>query len=350
MKLIGIIFFTFIFCGSLSRADEATFQKIGYYDPSASLVKLDNGDALFIGTSVFRFDHQSATWFKVNSPNIPRTGHDAIQLDNGHVLIVGGFDSNSKQLLTPEIYDVKSDRWVTSTDAPQTFKRGAMVQLSNSEVLVVGRDPSGWNWDCNKAFIFNVIKNSWVAVDAPYTYCPNTKLYKMTSGKVMALSEVNGLDTLLFDPITRSWAGKYSQIKQPGGNRGVSGQTADHSVFIAVNADSPSNTGKIIKYDESSNQWHYIADWPGAFERDPNYGNFGFTTMEEKFVLFGYRQNFGFDGQVYDPKLKVWSSFKDPGVGINYGPSLLQASLITNNRLLAVPPHSGGISVLFPIH
>ena len=70
--------------------------------------------------------------------NTPRTGHAAVLLANGKVLVAGGDDPNEQGLASAEIYDPATNKW-TSTGSMLTPRvaRGAVV-LKDGRVLVTG--------------------------------------------------------------------------------------------------------------------------------------------------------------------------------------------------------------------
>ncbi len=68
----------------------------------------------------------------------PRTGHAAVLLPNGKVLVAGGTDKNDNDLASAEIYDPAANRWnATGSMLTRRVARAAVV-LKDGRVLVTG--------------------------------------------------------------------------------------------------------------------------------------------------------------------------------------------------------------------
>lgn len=69
--------------------------------------------------------------------NIPRFDHNAILLDDGNVLIVGGI-TNKKQLASAEIYDFNLNKFIKINDMKHTRVKPQIEKLKNGEILIIG--------------------------------------------------------------------------------------------------------------------------------------------------------------------------------------------------------------------
>ena len=77
-------------------------------------------------------------WKKVNSMSSDRRAHAATLLDDGRVLVVGGFN-NRADLTSLEIWNPKSGFWSTpSATMPKPRNRGTVTALKTGKVLLAG--------------------------------------------------------------------------------------------------------------------------------------------------------------------------------------------------------------------
>jgi hypothetical protein len=91
------------------------------------------------------YDPATDTWTATGSLITGRAGHRAVRLDNGNVLVVGGENQSFHGLASAELYNVASGTW-SSAGSMQTARAGthAAVLLPSGRVLVSGgRVPSG---------------------------------------------------------------------------------------------------------------------------------------------------------------------------------------------------------------
>ena len=107
---------------------------------------LDDGRVLIVGgvtgnengnikrlNSAEVYNPTSNTWTKATSMSETRTGHIAIKLGDGRVLIAGGTGLNST-----EIYDPTSDTWSSGPNMTEERAYFTVVELPNGDILVNG--------------------------------------------------------------------------------------------------------------------------------------------------------------------------------------------------------------------
>ena len=88
----------------------------------------------------------------------PRTGHDAVLLPNGKVLVSGGVDAGEHALASAEIYDPATNQWTATGGMLTPRASRAAVVLKDGRVLVTGGG-EGWNL----AEIYNPASGVWHA-------------------------------------------------------------------------------------------------------------------------------------------------------------------------------------------
>ena len=80
----------------------------------------------------------SWSWRVTHSLNTARSGHTATLLQNGMVLVAGGFDINGNRSKSAELYDPASGTWTTTGSLNTARANHTMTLLQNGMVLVAG--------------------------------------------------------------------------------------------------------------------------------------------------------------------------------------------------------------------
>ncbi|MCP4708188.1 MAG: hypothetical protein GY869_06160 [Planctomycetes bacterium] len=117
-----------------------------------SATRLDDGDVLVVGgygqlfgkvpiaTTLARvFDQESKSWRVLKGVlNYGRLGHGAIKMANGKVLIVGGRGQDNKAMGSVEVYDPAWERFEVVGKMAEKRLRPCLNMLSGGRVLVTG--------------------------------------------------------------------------------------------------------------------------------------------------------------------------------------------------------------------
>lgn len=130
---------------------------------------LNNGRVLIAGGFVANgggldsaevFDTASNTFASAENMSVARAGHTATSLPNGKVLIAGGYNGN--YLGSGELYDPASGRF-TSTGRMVTPRSGHVaVLLNDGKVLLVGGVGTGWTF-LSDAELYDTKTNTFTA-------------------------------------------------------------------------------------------------------------------------------------------------------------------------------------------
>ncbi len=110
---------------------------IGGYDGG----ELYGGDGSLIAR-VQRLDPTSGRWSEVDPLSAARAGTTSVRLADGRILVVGGFDgdgfSYGQALGAVEVFDPESGRWTTMPDLLQPRYDAEAVVLDDGSVLLMG--------------------------------------------------------------------------------------------------------------------------------------------------------------------------------------------------------------------
>ncbi|MCH7772419.1 MAG: hypothetical protein IIA49_15625 [Bacteroidetes bacterium] len=210
-------------------------------------VVLPNGNVLVTGGQSFSanaitntseiYNYKTDTWSYAASMNVHRAAHRMVLLDNNRVLVIGGY-----KLRNCEIYNIKENNW-TITDSLKVVRYFGWTAslLNNGEVLVVGGfvvsdDLKTLNY-LNNVEIYNLSLNKWRETDSlkngrayhSATLLNNGNLL-ISGGETDAGVELN--DCEIFEPSLEKWTDadslitaryKHSAILLSNGNVLVSG-------------------------------------------------------------------------------------------------------------------------------
>src|SRR5437016_3158178 len=131
--------------GDGSSATMATARR------NSTATLLQNGKVLVVGgnngpalASAELYDPVTNIWSNAANMVSPRTHHSATLLQNGKVLVAGGFasvylpgSSGRPVYSSPELYDPRTNTWSSAGQAAGRFQHAATL-LNNGKVLVAG--------------------------------------------------------------------------------------------------------------------------------------------------------------------------------------------------------------------
>ena len=244
---------TVLIAGGSDLANEETLDSAEIYNPTTgtftllistlntarvgqTATLLDNGQVLIVGgydpdygliADAELYDPPSQTFIDLGDTNSPRYGHTATMLQNGQVLIAGGevdaIPSGAHN--TAELFSLANQTF-TPVPVPMTTAREghAAVPLNNGQVLITGGDnpPNG---SLNSAEIYDPPSNTFVAVASPMTVPRISHVMTLLNGgKVLvaggAADSNSGSAALnaaeLYDPITQRFVlvGNMTSVRE----------------------------------------------------------------------------------------------------------------------------------------
>jgi N-acetylneuraminic acid mutarotase len=138
---------TVLIAGGSELANEETLDSAEIYNPTAGTFTLLS-----------------------NTLNTARVGHTATLLNNGQVLIVGGYDPETGLIADAELYDPPSQTFIDLGDTNAPRYRHTSTVLQNGQVLIAGGEtdpvPTG---AYNTAELFDPVRQAFTLVSVPMT-------------------------------------------------------------------------------------------------------------------------------------------------------------------------------------
>jgi hypothetical protein len=165
------------------------------------------------------FDPATATWNRGEPLSVGRSGHQAVTLVDGTVLVAGG-RSAAGFLTSTEIYDPVNGMWRSVNPLATARQRFAAIRLSDGRVLAAGGETAAMPVTTRHAEVFDPSTGLWSPVaDIPagMTRAAGTL---MGNGLVVVVS--NGLP-FVFDP-----------SPAPSGNWSSGGSAAQYTAAVTL--------------------------------------------------------------------------------------------------------------------
>ena len=222
------VFIILLFLCELTQA-----QKIGGWVTTDSLhdgrkshagVQLNNGNILITGgytptqgngsNEAELFDINIQKWSMITPMNKRRAYHDLVKLKDGSILAIGGFSERSCEILSNDY-----SKWIF-TDSLKTRKYwgASAVLLQDGNVLVIGgtidtqTDTTGALKECE---LYNYNEKKWQVMQQLHVGRYSHTATLLNDGKVLVVGGKNidhGVKLLnsceIYDPVTRGW--KYT--------------------------------------------------------------------------------------------------------------------------------------------
>jgi N-acetylneuraminic acid mutarotase len=252
-----------------------------------------------------------------------RTGHVAVLLADGGVLIAGGHAPGDQVLGSAELRGSASGTWAATT-AMTTPRAGASaVRLNDGRILVVG----GWTGSgvTGGAEIWDPASEVWNATGSLAHPRAGHEAVLLDDGRVLVVgggSSMTGFAALAerFDPTTGSWsaAGALSL-----GRQHLSVTRLPDGSVLAAGGDAEGDLGVTLceRWDPSTTTWSLTG--PLSTERSHDEaGGFASTLLGDGRVLVagGVRLDGAMDylssAEVYRPSTGSWAPVPPfPGVG-----------------------------------
>jgi hypothetical protein len=166
--------------------------------------------ALFgFATDAEIYDPEANRWSATAPMATNRIGQTATRLPDGRVLVAGGGDETGGILNSTEIYDATQDRWISA--APMAVARSGHVAalMANGDVLVaggIGEEPNALNLSLTSAELYDPRTNVWVTVANMVDFHPEDTATQLRNGMVLVVGATGQSRPELYDPEHNRWS------------------------------------------------------------------------------------------------------------------------------------------------
>lgn len=265
---------------------------------------LNNGKVLIEGgfapgsytTDSELFDPTTGVWTETGSLNQGRGEHSATLLQDGRVLVAGGYAG--PVLNSAEIYDPATGAWTLTGSMNQVRTRHTATLLPNGKVLVAG----GWNGDViSGAELYDPTSGSWSSAGNMLIPRAGQVAVLLQNGNVLiaggaTLNNQLTTESELYDPNTNTWT-------QTGSLNVVTGGTGVllHNGKVLMAGDGTANAEL---YDPATGAWTLTESMQHA--RSAGLGMQALL-LTDGTVLIAGGDSAG-TSEVYDPSTGTWGS------------------------------------------
>jgi hypothetical protein len=262
-----------------------------------------------------RYDPVADTWTATGSMAAARTGHLAVRLPDGQVLVVGGDPQRSTgPVAIPEVYDPATGTW--SPTAPKTTDAdGTLTVLPDGQALVAG----GATRPSAAAERYDPRTNRWTQVADMTTprYVGETATV-LTNDQVLVVGGVGPPCTKTcspltsaerYDPVANTWT---ATAPMRATHPGHSATLLPNGQVLIVGDYALSQTPE--RYDPASNAWTPAGTVPVGFAS----GGQTATVLPTGQVLVLTSVAEGPLAQVYDPVTDRWVVSAPPATSRRY--------------------------------
>ena len=212
------------------------------------------------------YDPSTGSWSPTGSGNTIRTGHTATLLQNGKVLVAGGFGLDS--LGTAELYDPATGRWSPTGSLRVARYLHTATLLQDGRVLVAGGSNDGeLFFNLPDAELYEPVAGAWSAtayLNFPVIMHTATLL---PSGKVLVAGGYQSISlntAQLYDPANGKWsyAGNLNTARDshaatllPNGAVLIAGGEARHASLRDRSLTVVENIGTAEVFDANTATW-----------------------------------------------------------------------------------------------
>lgn len=215
----------------------------------------------YIAQSAEVYDSQNNLWQQTPLMHYPRVGHTATRLQDGRVLVAGGYFyrdelvGNDEELSDAEIYDPQSNTWEAAKPLNHTLSGHTATLLNDGRVLVSGRvlGMEDDNWQ-PYASLYDPQTDTWIETPNPVIAATLSTL--LSDGRVLAIDGGNG-DAAIYQPADGRWVTVNPVPGEVGMNQVLLVLPDRRVLLIGGVSSSPEEKPLLTPYvfDEQTLQW-----------------------------------------------------------------------------------------------
>jgi N-acetylneuraminic acid mutarotase len=175
---------------------------------------------------------------ETNPMTAVRALHTATLLENGKVLVAGGYSSDTTFLNTAEIYSPDSAAWSPTDSIATARKNHTATLLPNGKVLIVGGDIGAPPY-FSSAELYDPAYGTWSATGSMSFGRSGHTATLLPNGKVLVAGGAGSIAEL-YDPVSGAWSptgsmahsrGGHTATLLPNGKVLVAGSTAESELY-----------------------------------------------------------------------------------------------------------------------
>ncbi len=258
-------------------------------------------------------------WIQTGSMVTPRSGHDAVQLLDGRVLVVGGADRQNTQsgpeLTSAELYDPVSGTWSATGSMLKPRYGLPPTLLLDGRVLVGDRDDAAADVVTFGSEVYDPERGTWSSSGTMTKdfVADGSTATLLRDGKVL----VSGLSgAQLYDPDSGTWSATGTMIT-PRHNHTAT-LLRDGDVLVAGGWQIGRSCGlmechpapdEAELYDPDTGSWTAIPN-STAEKASPRFGGQWASLLQDGTVLLMFDST-----KLYDPTSGTWSALAAPPPG-----------------------------------
>lgn len=265
--------------------------------------------------------------------------HTATLLQNGQVLVVGGYNNNP--LASAELFDPVTKTWSPVGSLASARDSHTATLLQDGQVLVVG----GYTYDGSQAFarasaeLFDPVTKTWITVGGLTTSRGHHTATLLPNGQVLVVGGIGSnfsalASAELFDPATKTWSPVAGLIIPRGLHTATLLQNGQ---ILVVGGSQPGSTlASAELFDPTTKIWSTVASLNAG--RDAHTA----TLLQNGQVLIVGGFRFGgtnvASAELFEPATKTWSTL---ATGLTGARDFHTATLLQNSQILVVGGFNG---------
>ncbi|EPS58343.1 hypothetical protein M569_16471 [Genlisea aurea] len=139
-------------------------------------------DGCFATDEVWSFDPVTRKWAHCAPMIVPRAMFGCCVLEDGRIVVAGGFTNSRKSISKAEIYDPENDRWAPIPDLHRTHNSACTGLVIEGKVHILHKGLS-------TVQVLESVKHGWTVrscdwLQGPMAVVRGTKLYVMSHGQI----------------------------------------------------------------------------------------------------------------------------------------------------------------------